>query len=147
MADVFRAQCQMPAYFGCRSCRCTFSTRASTGRRTRFQRAFDDNVLGRSGAPTSKVFITSCAKDDSPMSLCTGSDARELADTYRSRGTDVSYQPTDCSMDPHVTDLYGWGTDLFGMQTSTGSTATSREKDYRHGISIRPGIPTDLRFH
>ena len=51
------------------------------------------------------------------MSLVPAADARELADTYRSRGTDVSYQPTDCSMLRFLTNMYGWGTDLFGMQT------------------------------
>lgn len=44
-------------------------------------------------------------------------DARELADQYRAQGTDVTYAPTNCSMVRMTTDLYGWGTDLFGMQT------------------------------
>ncbi|MDN6241551.1 MAG: hypothetical protein L0J51_10265, partial [Corynebacterium variabile] len=55
--------------------------------------------------------------DDSPMSLVPAADARDLADRYRADGTPVSYQPTDCSMTRFVTDFYGCGTDLFGMQT------------------------------
>ncbi|MGC0366844.1 hypothetical protein ABH922_004828 [Rhodococcus sp. 27YEA15] len=51
------------------------------------------------------------------MSLVPAEDARELAQSYRSRGTDVSYQPTDCSMPRAFGNLYGWTTDLFGMQT------------------------------
>ena len=51
------------------------------------------------------------------MSLVPAADSRKLAAQYRRGGTDVDYQPTDCSMLNFVTNLYGWGTDLFGMQT------------------------------
>ncbi|WP_420833032.1 lipase family protein [Rhodococcus erythropolis] len=118
IADVYRGECQMPAYFTLPfvPLASLFAPGIDPITEPSFQRAYDDNVLGH-GAPASKVLITSCAKDDSPMSLVPAADARELADTYRSRGTDVSYQPTDCSMDRAVADPYGWGTDLFGMQT------------------------------
>ena len=83
-----------------------------------FQHVYDDNLLGAEGAsPEAPVLIASCVADDSPMSLVPAADARDLADRYRAGGTPVSYQPTDCSMTQMVTDIYGWGTDLFGMQT------------------------------
>ena len=83
-----------------------------------FQHVYDDNLLGAEGAsPEAPVLIASCVADDSPMSLVPAADARGLADRYRAGGTPVSYQPTDCSMTQMVTDIYGWGTDLFGMQT------------------------------
>ncbi len=119
IADVYRDECQMPAYFTLPfvPLASLFEPGIDPTTEPSFQRAYDDNVLGH-GAPASKVLIASCAKDDSPMSLVPAADARELADTYRSRGTDVSYQPTDCSMDRAFADPYGWGgTDLFGMQT------------------------------
>ncbi|WP_062995072.1 lipase family protein [Nocardia mikamii] len=118
VAKVFRGQCQ-DAYFSMPfvPLRAMFDSGLNPADEPAFQPVFDDNRLGRSGTPTSKVLITSCAKDDSPMSLVPAADSRDLADTYRAQGTDVTYQPTDCSMVTMLTDLYGWGTDLFGMQT------------------------------
>lgn len=54
-------------------------------------------------------------------------DARGLADRYRAGGTPVSYQPSDCSMTRMFTDIYGWGTDLFGMQTVSWLEAQLKE--------------------
>jgi hypothetical protein len=118
IANLFRTRCQ-DAYFGMPfvPLGALFDSGINPADKPNFQRAFADNELGRSGAPTSKVLITSCAKDDSFMSLVPARDSRELADTYRGQGTDVTYQPTDCSPVKMLTDLYGWGTDLFGMQT------------------------------
>ncbi|GAB2719556.1 lipase family protein [Nocardia thraciensis] len=119
VADVFRTQCQTPAYFGMPMVplQALFRSGQSPAEEPAFQHVFDDNELGKSGAPKSKVLISSCAADDSPMSLVPAADARHLADTYRSGGADVTYKPTDCSMPRMLGDLYGWGTDLFGMQT------------------------------
>lgn len=119
LADAFRTQCQVPAYFGTPyvPLGSLFTSGLSPADEPAFQHAFDDNELGRSGTPKGKVIIASCAKDDSFMSLVPAQDARELADTYRGQGADVSYQPTDCGMERFITDMYGWGTDLFGMQT------------------------------
>ncbi|RDI63183.1 lipase family protein [Nocardia pseudobrasiliensis] len=119
VANAFRTQCQTPAYFGMPMIplNLLFSSGLNPADEPAFQAVFEDNVLGRSGTPKAKVMITSCAADDSFMSLVPARDSRELADTYRSQGTEVSYQPTDCSMGRMLTDLYGWGTDLFGMQT------------------------------
>ncbi|MGW4635944.1 lipase family protein [Nocardia sp. NPDC004415] len=118
VADFYRTQCQ-DAYFTMPfvPLHALFATGRSPADEPDFQWAFDDNLLGRSGAPTSKVLIASCAADDSFMSLVPAQDARNLADAYRAQGTDVTYQPTDCGMLTMLTDLYGWGTDLFGMQT------------------------------
>ncbi|MGO4648101.1 lipase family protein [Nocardia sp. 2YAB30] len=118
-ADFFRTQCQTPAYFGLPfvPLNTLFATGRNPADEPAFQHVFDDNVLGRGGPPKSKVLIASCAADDSFMSLVPARDARELADQYRAQGTDVTYAPTNCSMVRLITDLYGWGTDLFGMQT------------------------------
>nr|WP_232236336.1 lipase family protein [Nocardia sp. BMG51109] len=118
VGDFFRTQCQ-DAYFGMPfvPLNTMFGSGLNPADEPAFQHVFDDNELGRSGAPKSKVLITSCARDDSPMSLVPARDSRELADTYREQGADVTYQPTDCGMVKMLTDLYGWGTDLFGMQT------------------------------
>ncbi|RJO76800.1 lipase [Nocardia panacis] len=119
IADFFRTQCQTPAYFGLPllPLRTLFTSGVGPADEPDFQQAFEDNVLGRSGTPKSKVLIASCAKDDSFMSLVPAQESRDLAETYRERGTDVTYEPTDCSMTRMLTDLYGWGADLFGMQT------------------------------
>ncbi|WP_405160049.1 lipase family protein [Nocardia sp. NBC_01499] len=119
LANAFRTQCQTPAYFGLPflPLNTLFNSGLSPADEPAFQRAFEENTLGRSGTPKAKVAITSCAADDSPMSLVPAKDSRELADTYRAGGTDVTYQPTDCGMVRMLTDIYGWGTDLFGMQT------------------------------
>ncbi|MFI6871308.1 lipase family protein [Nocardia sp. NPDC050406] len=118
IADTFRTQCQT-AYFGTPflPLRALFNSGVNPADEPAFQHVFEDNRLGRSGTPKSKVLIASCAADDSFMSLVPARDARELADTYRAQGTEVTYQPTDCGMVKMLTDLYGWGTDLFGMQT------------------------------
>ncbi|RBO91408.1 lipase family protein [Nocardia puris] len=119
IADFFRTQCQTPAYFGLPflPLHMLFHTGLNPADEPGFQHAFEDNILGRSGTPTSKMLIASCAADDSFMSLVPAADSRELADIYRAQGADVTYQPTNCSMVRMITDLYGWGTDLFGMQT------------------------------
>ncbi|WP_416382299.1 lipase family protein [Nocardia transvalensis] len=119
IANLFRTQCQTPAYFGMPFVPLAglFNTGRNPADEPDFQAVFDDNELGKSGTPKAKVLIASCAADDSFMSLVPARDSRELADKYRAQGADVSYQPTNCSMVRMLTDLYGWGTDLFGMQT------------------------------
>ncbi|MFF0488918.1 lipase family protein [Nocardia sp. NPDC004068] len=119
IANFFRTQCQTPAYFGLPflPLNTLFNTNRNPADEPDFQAVFDDNELGKAGTPKAKVLIASCAADDSFMSLVPARDSRELAETYRSQGVDVSYQPTDCSMIRMITNLYGWGTDLFGMQT------------------------------
>ncbi|WP_425303644.1 lipase family protein [Nocardia wallacei] len=118
VADFFRTQCQ-DTYFGMPfvPLNAMFNSGVSPADEPAFQHVFDDNELGKSGTPGGKVLIASCAKDDSFMSLVPAADARHLADTYRARGSDATYHPTDCSMLKMLTDMYGWGTDLFGMQT------------------------------
>lgn len=129
IADWYRSQCQTPAYFTLPfvPLSALFTNGIPPVNIPEFQHVFDDNLLGASAdgtaigaaknAPAAPVLIASCAADDSPMSLVPASDSRNLAERYRAGGTAVSYQPTDCSMVQFVTDLYGWGTDLFGMQT------------------------------
>ncbi|WP_067830876.1 lipase family protein [Nocardia inohanensis] len=117
LADLFRTQCQT-VYFGLPfvPLNTLFTSGLNPADEPAFQHVYDDNRLG-TGTPRAKVLITSCAADDSFMSLVPAQDSRSLADEYRSRGVDVTYQPTDCSMVKQLTDMYGWGTDLFGMQT------------------------------
>ncbi|AGP30415.1 lipase family protein [Corynebacterium terpenotabidum] len=120
IADWYRGQCQTPAYFTMPfvPLSALFVEGIPPADIPEFQHVYDDNLLGASGAaPDAPVLISSCVADDSPMSLVPAADARGLADRYRAGGTSVSYQPTDCSMTNFVTNLYGWGTDLFGMQT------------------------------
>ncbi|WP_305092038.1 lipase family protein [Prescottella sp. R16] len=118
VADWYRTQCQTPAYFTAPfvPLRTLFTSGQSPADIPEFQHVYDDNLLG-DRAPRSKVLIASCEKDDSPMSLVPAQDARDLAARYRAGGTDVTYAPSDCSMGRFFADPYGWGTDLFGMQT------------------------------
>lgn len=125
IADVYRTQCQTPAYFTLPfvPLPALFNGGQGPADIPDFQPAFRDNLLG-GRAPKAKVLIASCRADDSPMSLVPAKDSRDLAATYRRGGTRVDYQPTDCSMLRFLTDLYGWGTDLFGMQTVDWLAAT-----------------------
>ncbi|QNG17701.1 lipase [Rhodococcus triatomae] len=118
LADYYRTQCQTPAYFTAPflPLNTLFTSGLHPADIPEFQHVYEDNQLG-TRAPRSDVLIASCAADDSPMSLVPAQDARDLADKYRAGGTEVTYAPTDCSMIRFLTDLYGWGTDLFGMQT------------------------------
>lgn len=118
-AGVYRTQCQTPGYFTMPfvELRTLFRSGIPPAEEPAFQHVFADNVLGVGAAPRSAVLISSCAADDSFMSLVPAADARRLAETYRAGGAEVSYQPSDCATGRMVTDLYGWGTDLFGMQT------------------------------
>lgn len=118
LADVYRKQCQTPAYFTLPyvPLQTLFKGNQHPADIKAFQHVYKDNLLGRK-APKSRVLIASCAADDSPMSLVPAEDARRLARSYRKRGTKVAYHPSDCSMVKMLTDMYGWGTDLFGMQT------------------------------
>lgn len=119
IADFFRTQCQTPAYFTMPfvPMNVLFQSGLNPADEPAFQHVYEDNILGRSGTPESKVLITSCARDDSLMSLVPAQDSRELAAIYRAQGVDVTYAPSDCSMVRMITNLYGWGTDVFGMQT------------------------------
>ncbi|MFT3716766.1 MAG: lipase family protein [Gordonia sp. (in: high G+C Gram-positive bacteria)] len=120
IADVYRTQCQSPAYFTLPfvPMRTLFNGQ-NPADIPAFQRAYRENILGRDGFPPagSRTLVASCAADDSPMSLVPAADSRKLVRDWRSKGATVDYQPTDCSMVHMLTDLYGWGTDLFGMET------------------------------
>lgn len=118
IAAYYRTQCQMPAYFTMPlvPLRTLFASGESPADIADFQPAFEDNVLGKH-APKAKVLVTSCGGDDSFMSLVPAQDARDLVEKYRAGGTEVVHAPSDCSMIKTITDPYGWGTDLFGMQT------------------------------
>lgn len=120
IADVYRTQCQSPAYFTLPFVpMSTLFKGKNPADIPAFQRAYRDNVLGRTGVPPagSRTLIASCRADDSPMSLVPAADSRTLVRNWRAKGAEVDYQPTDCSMVKFFTDLYGWGTDLLGMQT------------------------------
>lgn len=119
IADFYRTQCQTPAYFTLPMVPLhTLFNGQNPADIPAFQHAYNDNLLGK-GTPDeeNRILIASCAADDSPMSLVPAADSRDLAKQWRSRGARVDYQPTDCSMVRFLTDMYGWGTDLFGMQT------------------------------
>lgn len=119
VADYYRTQCQTPAYFTLPMVPLSALFNGKNPADIKdFQRAYNDNLIGKgTPSPSNRVLIASCAKDDSPMSLVPAADSRNLAKQWRSRGAHVDYQPTDCSMVNAITNIYGWGTDLFGMQT------------------------------
>lgn len=129
VADWYRTQCQTPAYFLLPFVPLSafFEGGVSPADIPEFQRVYVDNELGRGDAPRSKVLITSCRADDSPMSLVPAQDSRDLADRYRAGGTDVTYAGSDCSPGQFVGNLYAWTTDLFGMQTIDWLAETLRE--------------------
>ncbi len=130
IADWYRGECQTPAYFSMPfvPLSALFTDGIPPADIPEFQHVYDDNLLGADGAaPDSPTLIASCVADDSPMSLVPAADARGLADRYRAGGTPVSYQPTDCSTTQMFTDIYGWGTDLFGMQTISWLEAQLKE--------------------
>jgi hypothetical protein len=126
LTDLFRDSCQTYWYFGT-----PFLPQASlyaSGLRSAdepdFQRVFHENTLGLNNpdrdpalTPPGKVLVSSCAGDDSFMVVTPASDSRWLVDEYRAQGVDARYQGLDCSMNIFVTDLYKWGTELFGMHT------------------------------
>lgn len=118
IADFYRTQCQTPAYFTMPfvPLHLLFTSGENPADIADFQHAYEDNRLGRA-APASKVLISSCGADNSPMSLVPAADARRLGDTYRAGGTEVTYAPSECSMPKLLSNAYAWGTDLFGMQT------------------------------
>ncbi|MGW0247269.1 lipase family protein [Nocardia goodfellowii] len=119
LANIYRTQCQTPAYFTLPfvPLAALFNNGIPPADQPTFQNAFADNILGEGPAPAAKVLITSCARDDSPMSLVPAADARDLADKWTAGGGEVTYAPSDCSMITAITNLYQWGADLFGMQT------------------------------
>ncbi|WP_408015907.1 lipase family protein [Rhodococcus chondri] len=118
MADLWRTQCQVTYFLTpFLPINALFTSGENPADIAEFQHVYEDNKLGVGGAPDSKVLITSCAADDSFMSVVPAQDSRDLADRYRAKGTEVVYHPTDCNMGLFFTNLYRWGTDLFGMQT------------------------------
>jgi hypothetical protein len=118
LADAFRDSCQI-TYFGTPflPLNALFTSGEEPADIADFQSVFADNNLGEGAAPTSKVLITNCGSDNSFMGITPAAEARDLADRYRAGGTDVTYHPLDCGTDVMLTDVYRWGTELFGMHT------------------------------
>lgn len=77
-----------------------------------FRRAYEENRLGQ-GIPNAPVLISSCRDDF----LVPYRDAENLGNYYRSGGTDVTFEPSGCSLGDVLSDPYKAGTELFGMQT------------------------------
>lgn len=119
VADYYRSECQLPAYFTLPfvPLSALFANGQSPARIPEFQHVFDDNLLGSDGAPSKPMLITSCGADNSFMSLVPAADTQGLVDRYRQAGATVSHQPSNCDDLRLLTNLYGWTTDLFGMQT------------------------------
>ena len=91
-----------------------------TGRRT---------VVTGAAQGIGKAVATRLAADGERLVLVDLNAERleETAAELRAGGTEVSYQPSDCSMVVALTDLYRWGTDLFGMQTVDWMANTLKE--------------------
>lgn len=118
VADLFRANCQT-LYFGAPflPLNALFNSGENPADIADFVPVYEQNKLGSGNAPTSKVLITSCAKDDSFMVVTPSQDARDLVDRYRAQGADVTYHPLDCGPAVLFLQPYRWGTELFGMHT------------------------------
>lgn len=73
--------------------------------------AYADNTLGKQ-APPARLPISSCEDDF----LVPFSEARGLAETYRSGGSDVDLIPSQCGPLDYIGTLYKTTTEQFGMQ-------------------------------
>lgn len=111
VADVYQRSCQMmyttapfvplEAYF----------TRGLPANNPAFERAYRENRLGQR-IPASKVLISSCRDDF----LVPFEQAEALGRFYRDGGAYVDVIPSKCAILDYVTDLYGTGTEMLGMQ-------------------------------
>ncbi|MGL4304815.1 MAG: lipase family protein [Mycobacteriaceae bacterium] len=116
VADYYNTQCQTPAYFTMPfvPLGLLFDSPIPSEIPS-FAAVYEKNRLGAK-APKAPVMISSC-DGPGPMSLVPAEDAANLAEFYSTSGTEVTYEPTPCSAEAMLTNLYKWGTDLFGMQT------------------------------
>ena len=119
LADYFRASCQTYAYFSTPFFpqRWLYKSNTPPADIPGFQRVFTQNNLGYGGKPRGKVLVTSCASDDSFMVVTPASDSKSLVKRYVKQGADAEYYGLECGIDTFVTDMYKWGTELFGMHT------------------------------
>lgn len=120
IADAFRASCQTYLYFSMPfvPMELLFTGGQIPADIPDFLPVFEQNNLGYSEIPpTSKILVSSCASDDSFMVVTPASDSKSLVDRYRAQGVDARYHGLECGFDIFVTDLYRWGTELFGMHT------------------------------
>ncbi len=126
LVNLFRDSCQTYWYFGTPFLPQSwlYNDGIRPADRQEFQHVFEENTLGRNNpnndpalAPPGKVLVSSCAGDDSFMVVTPAEDSRKLVDIYKAQGADAFYHGLDCSTDVFITDLYKWGTELFGMHT------------------------------
>lgn len=126
LVNLFRDSCQTYFYFATPFLPQSwlFTSGLRPADEPAFQRVFHENTLGLNNptndpalAPPGKVLVSSCSGDDSFMVVTPAEDSRTLVKSYRAQGTDAQYHGLDCSIDVFVTDLYKWGTELFGMHT------------------------------
>lgn len=119
LADYFRASCQTYAYFSTPflPMRLLFNSGKPAADIPGFQRVFRQNNLGYGGKPRGKVLVTSCASDDSFMVVTPASDSKKLVARYAAQGANAEYYGLSCGLDTFLTDMYKWGTELFGMHT------------------------------
>lgn len=119
LAEWFRVNCQTYAYFGTPFLpqRWLFTKNIPPADIPEFQHVFKDNNLGFGNTPTGKILVSSCRSDDSFMVVTPASDSKKLVSRYVRQGADAEYYGLDCGIDVFVTDMYKWGTELFGMHT------------------------------
>ncbi|MEP9391752.1 lipase family protein [Gordonia sp. VNK1] len=119
LADYYRASCQTYAYFMAPflPMRLLFNGNRSPADIPAFQRVYAQNNLGYGDAPRGKMLVTSCASDDSFMVVTPASDSKKLVSRYAAQGADAQYYGLQCGIDTFITDMYKWGTELFGMHT------------------------------
>ncbi|WP_020170195.1 lipase family protein [Gordonia polyisoprenivorans] len=119
LADAYRKSCQM-AYFGMPPLvplKTLFTSGQAPADIPEFAHVYRDNTLGRGDRPRGKVLVSACNADNSFMSLIPAADSKNLVTRYARQGADAQYYGMNCGMDVFVTNIYKWGTELFGMHT------------------------------
>lgn len=126
LTNLFRDSCQTYFYFATPFLPQSwlFTSGLKPADEPDLQRMFHENTLGISNPtndpalrPPGKILVSSCAGDDSFMVVTPAEDSRNLVESYKAQGADAEYHGLDCSLDIFFTDLYKWGTELFGMHT------------------------------
>lgn len=119
LADYFRKSCQTYAYFSTPflPMRAMFTSGQAPADIPAFQHVYQQNSLGYGAKPKGKILVSSCASDDSFMVVTPASDSKKLVSRYARQGADAQYYGLNCGIGVFVTDLYKWGTELFGMHT------------------------------
>ncbi|MGL4305236.1 MAG: lipase family protein [Mycobacteriaceae bacterium] len=119
MADAFRVSCQTYLYFSTPflPLNILFNSGQNPADIEAFLPVYEQNNLSYGTAPKSKMLISSCGSDDSFMVVTPAQGSRDMVERYRAQGVNAQYHPLECGLNVFLTDMYRWGTELFGMHT------------------------------